>query len=103
MIKTIFLCLFILPFSLVAQEKITEVLVAEDFEIPVDIAFDQANNMYVVEKRGKIALVNVAGIKQSTSFLDILDRVNSAANERGLLGLALHPNFENNGFFYVNY
>ena len=35
-------------------------------------------------------------------FLDIKDRVLSGG-ERGLLGLAFHPNFSSNGFFYVDY
>jgi uncharacterized repeat protein (TIGR01451 family)/CSLREA domain-containing protein len=38
----------------------------------------------------------------STSFLNIPDGV-STGNEQGLLGLAFHPNFATNGFFYVNY
>ena len=36
-------------------------------------------------------------------FLDITDRVNDSGNEMGLLGLAFHPDYEQNGFFYVNY
>jgi glucose/arabinose dehydrogenase len=36
-------------------------------------------------------------------FLDIRDRVQSEATEQGLLGLAFHPNFAENGFFYVDY
>jgi glucose/arabinose dehydrogenase len=36
-------------------------------------------------------------------FLDIRDRIRSAGSEQGLLGLAFHPNFLGNGFFYVNY
>ena len=38
-----------------------------------------------------------------TPFLDITDRVNAGSNEMGLLGLAFHPDYEQNGFFYVNY
>jgi glucose/arabinose dehydrogenase len=36
-------------------------------------------------------------------FLDITERVDDGGNEQGLLGLAFHPNFKDNGFFYVNY
>jgi len=39
----------------------------------------------------------------SPPFLDIDSRINSGGNERGLLGLAFHPDYENNGYFYVNY
>ena len=36
-------------------------------------------------------------------LLDITDRVNDSSNEMGLLGLAFHPDYEQNGFFFVNY
>src|SRR5690606_493895 len=36
-------------------------------------------------------------------FLNISSRVNSGGNERGLLGLVFHPDYANNGWFYVNY
>ena len=39
----------------------------------------------------------------ATEFLDITDRVNDRGNEEGLLGLALHPDFDSNGEFYVYY
>jgi len=39
----------------------------------------------------------------TTLFLDIRDRVNDGSNEQGLLGLAFHPNFSQNGYFFVNY
>lgn len=38
-----------------------------------------------------------------TPFLNITALVDDTGNEQGLLGLAFHPNYENNGFFYVNY
>ena len=36
-------------------------------------------------------------------FLDIRQRVGSRGNEQGLLGLAFHPAYAQNGLFYVNY
>jgi glucose/arabinose dehydrogenase len=59
--------------------------------------------LFVVEQEGVIKL-NGGG-----TFLDITDRVigpqesNNSADERGLLGLAFHPNFAQNGLFYVHY
>jgi glucose/arabinose dehydrogenase len=38
-----------------------------------------------------------------TPFLNIEDRVNDSSNEMGLLGLAFHPDYAQNGYFYVNY
>jgi hypothetical protein len=37
------------------------------------------------------------------SFLDITSRVKSSGNEQGLLGLAFHPDYANNGYFFVHY
>ena len=59
--------------------------------------------LFVVEKSGKIKILNPDGSVNSTPFLDIEDRVSTNANERGLLGLAFHPNYPENPFFFVNY
>ncbi len=42
------------------------------------------------------------GIRQASPFLDISQKINAEV-ERGLLGMAFHPDYENNGFFYVFY
>lgn len=75
------------------------------FNSPVEFthAFDGTNKVYVIEQRGVIrAFDNVSTTSQTTVFLDIDARVD-AGGEMGLLGLAFHPNFETNGYFYVNY
>jgi glucose/arabinose dehydrogenase len=75
------------------------------FDDPVEFthAFDGTNKVYVIEQRGVIrAFDNVSTTSQTTVFLDIDARVD-AGGEMGLLGLAFHPNFETNGYFYVNY
>jgi len=71
---------------------------------PVDIqsAYDGSGRLFVIEKFGKIRIYENGKILD-TPFLDITDRVNDSGNEMGLLGLAFHPDYEHNGFFYVNY
>ncbi len=67
-----------------------------------------ANRLYIVEQRGVILVLDLTsgGV---TTFLNIDALVigpTSSFDERGLLGLAFHPDFQdfkNNGFFYVNY
>lgn len=88
------------------------------FESPVDIqnAGDGSGRLFVVEQRGVIMAITPSGTNANATsgagvprqeepavFLDISDRVLFDGGERGLLGLAFHPDFADNGFFYVNY
>jgi glucose/arabinose dehydrogenase len=57
--------------------------------------------IYVVERGGKVWIVE-NGVKLPTPFLDISDEV-GAWRDFGMLGFALHPNFEQNGFVYAFY
>lgn len=61
------------------------------------------NTLYVVEQNeARVMRLNPAtGVTNPTPFLDIPNGEISASGERGLLGLAFHPNYAANGFFYV--
>jgi len=63
-------------------------------------AFDR--RLFVVEKAGRIQIVDEQG-RRAEPFLDIVDRVGSGGSEQGLLSVAFHPDYGNNGLFYVNY
>ena len=73
--------------------------VADGFAGPVAVtgAGDGSGRLFVLEQQGRIRIVG-GGV-----FLDISARVDSTLNEQGLLGLAFHPEYPDNGFFYVNY
>ena len=76
------------------------------FNRPVDLQDpgNNSNKLYVVEQAGKIFVFdNDASTKEKMLFLDIEERVNDRGNEEGLLGLAFHPQFKENGYFFVNY
>lgn len=79
-------------------------LVAEGFNSPVLVtnAGDGSGRLFVVEQPGTIWVIKNGAIL-AEPFLQIRDQVGSQGNEQGLLGLAFHPDYENNGFFYVNY
>ena len=63
-----------------------------------------ATRLFVVEQRGRILILDLnTFIVNGTPFLDIDSRVIGGGGERGLLGLAFHPNYGMNGLFYVNY
>ena len=63
--------------------------------------------LFVVERRGVIRILRLPGQQfAATSFLDISPLVStlfSDNDERGLLGMAFHPNYQANGYFYVYY
>jgi glucose/arabinose dehydrogenase len=76
------------------------------FTRPVDLqhAGDNSNRLFVVEQAGVISVFpNDKSTSAKTTFLDIREKVDDQGNEEGLLGLAFHPDYETNGFFYVNY
>lgn len=76
------------------------------FTRPVDFQYapNGSNQVYVVEQQGIIySFENTASVKEKIKFLDITDRVNDTGNEEGLLGLAFHPEFANNGYFFLDY
>ncbi len=65
---------------------------------------DDSNKLFVLEQKGVIQMFeNTGDVNNLDVFLDIQDRVDDSANEMGLLGLAFHPNFSENGLFFVNY
>lgn len=85
-----------------AQPKIQLVDFATGFNLPVDIAHCGDSRLFVVERGGRIRVLDSLG-NHLGIFLDIVQRVNSGQNEQGLLGLAFHPNYAQNGYFFVNY
>ena len=68
---------------------------------PVAIAHAGDARLFVVQQPGMIAIVE-DGVVLPQPFLDIRPLV-SSGGERGLLGLAFHPRYAENGFFFVNY
>jgi len=74
--------------------------------IYVTAAVGDYSRIFVVEQRssstGRIRIINIPGnTLNATPFLSITGV--STGGEQGLLGMALHPNFMANGYFYVNY
>lgn len=68
-------------------------------------AGDGSGRLFVVDQVGKIRVIE-EGVLLPTPFLDISSKLVTLGaffDERGLLGLAFHPNYQSNGKFYVNY
>jgi len=89
----------------VSTFKLVEAFPALQFDMPVELTSprDGKDQIFVVEQSGRIKVFqNTPGVKNATIFLDIEKNVDSGG-EKGLLGLAFHPEYKTNGYFYVNY
>ena len=85
---------------------VVEAFPSLSFERPVDFqhANDNSKRLFVVEQRGVISVFeNDPKASAKSEFLSIESKVDDSGNEEGLLGLAFHPDYKSNGFFYVNY
>ena len=65
-------------------------------------AGDGLHRLFVVERGGRIRIVE-GGALLSTPFLDVSSLVTTANIEQGLLGLAFHPAYSTNGYFFIDY
>jgi Ca2+-binding RTX toxin-like protein len=74
--------------------------IASGFDLPTGVAWAPDGRMFVVEKKGKVKVVNPGGSVQT--LLDLTGRVNSYT-DRGLLGVAVDAEFATNRFVYIVY
>ena len=70
--------------------------------ILVTHAGDGSGRLFVVEQTGRVRIITSGGTLLAAPFIDLTSLV-SKGSEQGLLGLAFHPRFETNGFFFTNY
>ena len=105
--KTIQGKIFLFLISLSPEINAKYDIIAEGFNSPIFLthAGDGTNRLYVVDQIGKIYVIeNNELIDQP--FLDITNKIvelDFTYDERGLLGLTFHPNYKENGKFYVYY
>jgi glucose/arabinose dehydrogenase len=85
----------------VANITLENVVTGLDSPIYLTNARDRSRRLFVVEQPGRIKVLD-PGSSSPTVFLDITSKV-LFGGERGLLGLAFHPEFESNRRFFVNY
>src|SRR5882762_1778762 len=82
--------------------------VSDGYVSPIGVVAvpDNTNRLFVIYQVGKIMMIGADGKKVDAPFLDLTSSVvslNPAYDERGLLGLAFHPDYKTNGKFYVYY
>ncbi|MBK8392357.1 MAG: PQQ-dependent sugar dehydrogenase [Saprospiraceae bacterium] len=95
-----FFCLSIQAFGQTLGQQVYK----SGFTNPVDLtnANDGSGRLFIVEQGGRIKILDKNKNILATPFLNISHKINPNG-ERGLLGLAFHPDFENNGYLFINY
>src|SRR5688572_22776296 len=84
-------------------------LVEDGFVSPLGVVTapgDMLKRLFVIDQIGKIWIIDNNWNKLATPFLDLTSKLvtlNPNFDERGLLGLAFHPNYASNGRFFVYY
>ena len=100
--RKLLLLLGIISFCGYAQTITQQQFGTTTFTQPVDMANAGDSRLFIAQQGGAIKIVNSDGTVNSTNFLNIASLI-SAGTERGLLGIAFHPQYATNGYFYVNY
>ena len=78
------------------------------YPVAMHTAPDNSKRIFVIEQTGRIKVFKDSGTvaaNDTTTFLNLRNRIgnNSGGSESGLLGMAFHPNFAQNGYVFVNY
>ena len=98
-LQSFFLLLSIVSFA----QTIDLQTFATGFSSPVAIVNAGDSRLFVVQRGGAIRILNSNGTINATNFLTLTSSTIVSGGERGLLGLAFHPNYATNGYFYINY
>src|SRR5690554_2324736 len=100
--KLYFTSIFLFLSGIILAQDITLEIFKSGFSRPLSLQHANDDRLFVVEQGGKIKIIQPDGTVNSTPFLNISGQV-SNGSEQGLLGLAFHPDYASNGYFYVNY
>jgi len=84
--------------------SVTAQRVARGFTSPLGLEIPQFGRRFIVDQPGQVYLQDDTGVREEP-YLDVADRMVSVSgySEQGLLGLAFHPGFEENGRLFVRY
>ncbi|MFB3908041.1 MAG: PQQ-dependent sugar dehydrogenase [Candidatus Eisenbacteria bacterium] len=102
------LCFLISGIAAAETVHLAADIVADGLVSPVTAVSpdDGSGRLFVVDQIGLIRIIDRNGTLQSDPFLDVRDRLvdlQGSYDERGLLALAFHPDYRNNGRFFVKY
>jgi len=100
--KLLFIFSFAFSLGTSAQQIILEEFATASNPVEIIASPTNDDRLFVVQQSGTIRILNTNGTFETNNFLNITDRVNFSG-EMGLLGLAFHPQFATNRYFYVYY
>jgi Glucose / Sorbosone dehydrogenase/Secretion system C-terminal sorting domain len=90
----------------VAQNKLQPAFPNLTFSFTTEMicSNDSTNRLFILTQRGIIYVFqNDSSVASAKIFLNLSDSVSKTGEETGLLGMAFHPDFESNKYFYVDY
>jgi glucose/arabinose dehydrogenase len=87
--------------------QLTEVASGFDRPLGLTSPSDGSGRLFVIQQSGRVRIIEGSSY-QDPPFLDVTDLISPEVfsgdySERGLLGLAFHPDYAENGLFFVNY
>jgi glucose/arabinose dehydrogenase len=96
------------PGTTLSNPAVSLQLVAEGLTAPVALTYapDGSGRLFIADQAGTVRVIGADGRLLPEPFLDVRNkmvRLNGDYDERGLLGLAFHPNYRANGRFFVYY
>ena len=100
LLSCVFLC--VPPAAAIVPFGFSDDLVVGGFDLPVRLVYDSNGRAFVGEKAGRVWLVQPDGTVSASPVIDLRDEVH-AQHDKGLLGMVLDPDFQNNGFLYLLY
>lgn len=91
--------------DLPGEPAVQLIKIADGLADPVAVAApdDGSDRLFVIERVGRIRVIDAAGKLLEEPFLDLTELVQNDYLEQGLLGLAFHPNYAENGRFFVDF
>lgn len=98
---SILVCIAATPRPAQAELRLEPVVTGLSSPLLVTHAPGDAGRLFIVQQGGQILILR-NGVVEPTPFLDLSGSV-VCCGERGLLGLAFHPDYAQNGYFFVNY
>ena len=97
------LCLLVAAAAFAAEPKLAVQQIATGLDMPIGLASAGDNRMFIVLQRGQVVIWDGTQILP-TPFLDLKSLgIVACCGEQGLLEIAFHPHYSDNGLFFVSY